>query len=192
MSIRRTAAQAPTGQRSRRERSERSGTAATRVSANCWSVAYRSEMRRSRRSSRVSDDINNPRLSEDSEASIPQAAVPKRHARGGQSSATNCGHFRSKPVRKSVFLVTNIWSAGAAVDVLDPPFRFAGPRWIDPSDSRQLVPEYAGKQCDWKPQPHSPVRPMRRHVNLRHEPRMTSAKLTLRAELIFARAPVSS
>ena len=42
---------------------------------------------------------------------------------GGQSSATNCGHFRSKPVRKPVFLVTNIRSAGAAVDVLDPPLR---------------------------------------------------------------------
>ena len=111
---------------------------------------------------------------------------------GGQSSATNCGHFRSKPVRKPVFLVTNIRSAGAAVDVLDPHFRFTGPTWIDPSDSRQLVPEYTGKQCDWKPQPHSAVRPMRRHVNLRYEPRMTSAKLLLRAELIFARAPVSS
>ena len=52
------------GRFNRRARLSRSG----RASANCWSVAYRSEMRRASRASRVSVDIKNPQQIEGSSA----------------------------------------------------------------------------------------------------------------------------
>ena len=82
--------------------------------------------------------------------------TPKLHSSSVSTEAACAGANRPRPIGATspnrygspCSLVTNIRSAGAAVDVLDPPFRFAGPAWIDPPDSRPLLPEYAGKQCD--------------------------------------------